>query len=53
MLIEANIDPILHPWPKASAAVENKVDGLEKEEELGIFKVLDRLDEVTNMLICR
>jgi len=41
------------PAAKASAAAENEDDILEKEEKLGIFQVLDRLEEVTNMLISR
>jgi hypothetical protein len=53
VFIEASERPILRPAAKASAEAENKVDGFKKEAELGIFQVLDRLEEVTNMLICR
>ena len=45
--------PILLPAANASAAAEYEDNGLEKEEELGIFRVLDKLEEVTNMLISR
>jgi len=53
LLMEADVLPILLPAANASAAAEYEYKGLEKEEELGIFQVLDRLEEVTNMLISR
>ena len=53
MLMEADVLSVLLPAEKASAAAEYENKGLEKEEELGIFQVLDRLEEVTNMLISR
>jgi len=45
--------PTLLPAANTSAEAEYENNGLEKEEELGIFQVLDRLEEVTNMLISR
>jgi len=39
--------------PSAEASVYTEVDGTEKEEELGIFQVLERLEEVTSMLTSR
>ena len=53
MFIEASERPILRPAANASAGAEYEDNGLKKEEELGIFQVLDRLEEVTNMLISR
>ena len=53
MLSEADVHPIFLPAAKSLAAAENEDDVLEKEEKLGIFQVLDRLEEVTNMLISR
>ena len=49
MLNEA--DPLLLPEVKISASGENDDDSLEREEELGIFQVIDRLEEATNKLI--
>jgi len=48
---EAEGFPVLLPTSDTSADIE--VEGPEKEEELGIFQVLDRLEEVANMLISR
>ena len=49
LLMEADVLPAAN----ASSAAEYEDNGLEKEEELGIFQVLDRLEEVTNILISR
>ena len=49
MLNEA--DPLLLPVVKASASGEKNDDSLEREEELGIFQIIDRLEEATNKLI--
>ncbi len=43
----------VHPVPEASVAREKEYNGLETEEELGIFQVLDRLEEVTRELTSR
>ena len=51
--MEADVLPISLPAANASAAAKYADNGLEKEEELGIVQVLDRLEEVTNMLISR
>ena len=53
MLFRCEADPLLLPAANDAAAVESEDNGFEKEEELGIFQVLDRLEEVTNMLIKR
>ena len=53
MPLEADVLSVLLPAANASAAAEYQDNGLKKEEELGIFQVLDRLEEVTNMLISR
>jgi hypothetical protein len=39
--------------PAARAARENEDKDVETEEELGIFQLLDRLEEVTSMLTSR
>ena len=44
-------DLLLLPEVKASASGANGDDSLEREEELGIFQVIDRLEEATNKLI--
>ena len=49
----AEVSVIVHPVPKASVATEKEHNGLETEEELGIFQVLDRLEEVTRELTSR
>jgi len=38
---------------EVSKSAENEDDGLERKEELGIFQVLERLEEITNMQISR
>ena len=39
--------------PTARAAREKEDDKVETEEELGIFQLLDRLEEVTSILTSR
>jgi hypothetical protein len=39
--------------PATRAAREKEDNGVETEEELGIFQLLDRLEEVTSMLTSR
>jgi hypothetical protein len=41
------------PAAKDIAAREKEDNGVETEEELGIFQLLDRLEEVTSMLTSR
>jgi len=41
------------PTAEDSEAVLKEVDGPEKEAELGIFQIIERLEEVTNMLTNR
>ena len=41
------------PTVETSDTADTEVDGPEIEEELGIFQVLERLEEVTKMLTCR
>ena len=41
------------PAAKDTAAREKEDNGLETEEELGIFQLLDRLEEVTSVLTSR
>jgi len=48
-LLDAEVDPV----EKASVATRREDDGVEAVEELGIFQLLDRLEEVTSMLTSR
>ncbi len=41
------------PAAKNTAAREKEDDGVEAEEELGIFQLLERLEEVTSILTSR
>ncbi len=41
---------VVIPVTKDSATREKEDNGVEAEEELGIFQLLDRLEEVTSML---
>ena len=45
--------PVLLPTAETSDTAENEVDCTEKEEELGIFQVIKRLEGVTDMLTSR
>jgi hypothetical protein len=50
----ADVPVIVHPVPETSVAREKECNnGSETEEELGIFQVLDRLEEVTRELTSR
>ena len=49
----AEVSVIVHPVPEASVGREKEYYGLETEEELGTFHVLDKLEEVTRELISR
>ncbi len=44
---------VVIPVTKDSATREKEDNGVETEEELGIFQLLDRLEEVTSMLTSR
>jgi hypothetical protein len=44
---------VLLPTAETSDTAENEVDCPEKEEELGIFQVIKRLEDVTDMLTSR
>jgi len=44
---------VVLPAAKDTAAREKEDNGVETEEELGIFQLLDRLEEVTSMLTSR
>ena len=48
-LLDAEVDPVA----KASVATGKEDDGVETVEELGIFQLLDRLEEVTRELTSR
>jgi hypothetical protein len=48
-LLDAEVDPVA----KASVATRREDDRLETVEELGIFQLLDRLEEVTRELTSR
>ena len=53
MLITDELYPVLPSMKRVSTAAENEDDGLERKEELGIYQVLERLEEITNMQISR
>jgi hypothetical protein len=46
-------DAKVHPVAKALVAIGREDDGVEAAEELGIYQVLDRLEEVTRELTSR
>ena len=48
-LLDAEVDPVA----KASVATGKEDDRVETEEELGIFQLLDRLEEFTRELTSR
>jgi hypothetical protein len=48
-LLDAEVDPVA----KASVATRREDDRVEAVEELGIFQLLDRLEEVTRELTSR
>ena len=47
------VTAILLPVAKDTVIREKEDNGVETEEELGIFQLLDRLEEVTSMLTSR
>ena len=52
-LVDAEELIVRHLEEKASAATEEEDKSQATEEQLGIFQLLDRLEEVTNVLISR
>jgi hypothetical protein len=50
LILETEGFPVLLPTAEASDTTDKEDDGIEKEEELGIFQVLERLEELTSML---
>ena len=50
---EAEELPVLLPIVETSDTADTEVDGPEKEEEVGIFQVLERLEEITSALTSR
>jgi len=50
---DISLSSIELPAAKDTAAREKEDNGVEAEEELGIFQLLDRLEEVTSMLTSR
>ena len=49
----SSVAAVMIPVTKDAAAREKEDNGMETEEELGIFQLLDRLEEVTSMLTSR
>ena len=47
------VTAVLLPVAKDTVVREKEDNGVEAEEELGIFQLLDRLEEVTSMLTSR
>ena len=47
------VTAVLLPGAKDTVIREKEDNGVETEEELGIFQLLDRLEEVTSMLTSR
>ncbi len=47
------VTAVLFPVTKDTVIREKEDNGVETEEELGIFQLLDRLEEVTSMLTSR
>jgi hypothetical protein len=49
----SSVAAVVHPAAKDIAARVKEDSKVETEEELGIFQLLDRLEEVTSMLTSR
>jgi len=49
----SSVAAVVLPAAKNTAAREKEDNEVETEEELGIFQLLDRLEEVTSMLTSR
>ncbi len=50
---DSSVEAVMIPVTKDTAAREKEDDKVETEEELGIFQLLDRLEEVTSKLTNR
>jgi hypothetical protein len=50
---DSSVAAVMIPVTKDTAAREKEDNGVETEEELGIFQLLDRLEEVTSRLTSR
>ncbi len=50
---DSSFAAVMIPVTKGTAAREKEDNGVETEEELGIFQLLDRLEEVTSVLTSR
>ena len=50
---DSSVAAVMIPAAKDTAAREKEDNGVDTEEELGIFQLLDRLEEVTSMLTSR
>ena len=50
---DSSVAAVELPAAKDTTAREKEDNGVEAEEELGIFQLLDRLEEVTSMLTSR
>jgi hypothetical protein len=50
---DSSVAAVELPAAKDAATREKEDNGVEAEEELGIFQLLDRLEEVTSMLTSR
>ena len=50
---DSSVAAVMIPVTKDTAAREKEDNIVETEEELGIFQLLDRLEEVTSMLTSR
>jgi hypothetical protein len=49
----SSVAAVVLPAAKDTAARDEEDNGVDTEEELGIFQLLDRLEEVTSMLTSR
>jgi hypothetical protein len=49
----SSVAAVMIPVTKNTAARDKEDNRMETEEELGIFQLLDRLEEVTSMLTSR
>jgi hypothetical protein len=49
----SSVAAVVLPAAKDTAARDKEDNGVETEEELGIFQLLDRLEEVTSRLTSR
>ncbi len=49
----SSVAAVMIPVTKNTAARDKEDNRMETEEELGIFQLLDRLEEVTNRLTSR